>query len=184
MTWTARELVRTLALHVFDRKHLVVVPECQWPGSECDLLVVRRDLRLVDVEIKISRADLKRDAAKDKWFELPTTWSFGGTRPRVPRTHPARIWKHYFAVPADIWTDELYAHVPECSGVMMIRDSHFGLAPLMTIRRQARPNKDAKAISAEDVCDIARLQSLRMWDAYREVDQHRRQIKAEATETA
>lgn len=182
MKWTSRELARTLALHVFDRKHLVVVPECHWPGSECDLLVVRNDLRLVDVEIKISRADLKRDAAKDKWFEMPVTWPRDSARPKTPRAHPARIWKHYFAVPASVWADELYQHIPACSGVMMIRDHDDG--PLMTIRRQARPNKDAKAVSAEDICDIARLQSLRMWDSYDEVDRHRRQLEARSTEIA
>lgn len=177
MKWTARELARTLALHVFNRKHLVVVPDCQWPGSECDLLVVRNDLRLVDVEIKISRADLKRDAAKDKWFDSPLSWPFGTDKPSpTPRTHPRRIWKHYFAVPAEIWADELYQHIPTASGVLLIRDRHFEDAPLMTIKRQARPNNAAKPVCAEDVCDIARLQSLRMWDAYDEVDRHRRKL--------
>ena len=48
--------------HQFDA--LVMVPNCYWTGDECDLLVVRNDLRLVDVEVKISRSDLKADAGK------------------------------------------------------------------------------------------------------------------------
>jgi hypothetical protein len=177
MKWTARELARTLSGHVFNHKHLVVVPDCHWPGSECDLLVVRRDLRLIDVEIKISRADLKRDAAKDKWFEIPLMWRSGSERPRVPRTHPARIWKHYFAAPAEIWTDALLHDIPVCSGVLVIRGRKEENRPLMTIRRQARPNRQAVPITAGEICDIARLQSLRMWDAYDEVDRHRRSLE-------
>jgi hypothetical protein len=172
MTWTAREIARAVHLHVFRARHVVMVPDCMWTGHEADLLVVRSDLRLVDIEIKISRSDLKADAAKDKWFDMPDRWPFGAGRIRTPRAYPPKIWKHYFCVPAAIWSDELFACIQPISGVLLIRD--YGDHPLVTIKRQARPNKDAKAICAEDVIDIARLQSNRMWDAYDEVDRARR----------
>lgn len=171
MKWTAREIARALHLHVFNGRHLVVVPDCQWTGHECDLLVVRRDLRLVDVEIKISRSDLKADAAKDKWFDL-SPWAWGQERTKTRREHPPKIWKHYYAFPVEMWKDELLEHIQPASGILFIKDRDT--RPLLTVKRQARPNRDAKAISAEDVCDIARLSSDRMWKAYDEVDSHRR----------
>lgn len=173
MKWTAREIARALHLHVFKARNVIVVPDCLWPGSECDMLVVRTDLRLIDVEIKISRQDLKADAHKDKWFDMPPTWPMNTHRAKTPRAYPARIWKHYYAMPRAIWTDELLQFIQPASGILMIsdRDNY----PVMSVKRQARPNREAKAISAEDVMDIARLTSNRMWAAYDEVDTHRRQ---------
>lgn len=56
MTWNANLIAGALARQFFQRKHLVVVPQCNWTGHECDLLVVTTDLRVIDVEIKVSRA--------------------------------------------------------------------------------------------------------------------------------
>jgi hypothetical protein len=177
MKWTAREIARAVHLNVFRAQHVVMVPDCQWTGHECDLLVVRNDLRLVDIEIKISRADLKADAAKDKWFDMPDRWPWGQERPRTPRAYPAKIWKHYYCMPRAIWDDELLGCIQPISGILLIRD-HYDVAPLVSIKRQARPNRAAMAISARDVIDIARLQSNRMWDAYDEVDRHRRAVSS------
>ena len=64
LRWSENLIAATLARVVFQHKHLVIVPNCSWPGSECDLLVVTPNLRVIDVEIKISRADLKADARR------------------------------------------------------------------------------------------------------------------------
>lgn len=180
MKWTERELAKSLHLHVFDGKHLVVCPNCNFTGHECDLLVVRHDLRLVDVEIKISRADLKADRHKEKWLK-PIEWIDWklGNKPREPRPYPAKIWKHYYAVPKEIWKDELYADIQPISGVLLIKD--FGERPFLSIQRQAKPNKDAVPIDARDLCKIAKLTSDRMWAAYSEVDAHRRHVESERT---
>jgi hypothetical protein len=175
--WTEREIARTLALQIFHRKQLVVVPNCGWPGSECDIFVVRHDLRLVDVEIKISRSDLKADAVKEKWFE-PYKWLSGNYVPpeqriRVPRTHPHKIWKHYSALPDSIWKDDLAASISPHSGILLLRE-HQRMGCIARVHRQAKPNKEAQPVSAADVVDIARLVSVRLWESYAEVDEHRR----------
>lgn len=164
---------RSLAVQVFHHKCLVVIPNCTWPGAECDLLCVRPDLRLVDVEVKISRADLKADKGKDKWFH-PWDWRTKGWVPRKqqvlePRPYPAKIWKHYYALPEEIWKDGLEADIQPVSGILLMRlypDGHVG----SYVKRQAKPNRDAVAISPADVVDIARLASTRMWDAYLELE--------------
>lgn len=175
MKWTAREIARSLHWHALNGRHVVVVPDCNWTGHECDLLVVRADLRLVDIEIKISRSDLKADAAKDKWFDMPNRcqWNHPEKNLKIPRAHPPKIWKHYYCMPAAIWDDKLLEAIQPMSGIMLIRDYSDG--PLVTIKRQARANKSATPISPQEVIDIARLQSNRMWNAYDEVDSFRRE---------
>lgn len=180
MKWTAREVARTLYLHAFNGKHLVWVPNCYYPGSECDILVVRNDLRMMDVEIKISRSDLKADAGKDKWIE---SWEqhagqpwipFALRPPPAPRTHPKRIWKHYYAMPEEVWKDDLAECVQPASGIIFVHQG--GPRPYCHIHRQAKPNKAAEKIDSQELCEIARLATERMYRAFDEVDAHRRSV--------
>lgn len=170
MKWTAREIARSLAAQVFNHKHLIVCPNTYWPGNETDLLLVRTDLRLMEVEIKISRSDLKADAKKDKWFDMPLTWR--GERPKTPRTHPRRIWKHYYCMPEAIWKEGLAQDIQPTSGVILMRD--HGERPGTWLKRQAKPAMDAERITTEELADIARMQSIRMWESFDEVDRCRR----------
>lgn len=152
---------------VFNNKGLLIVPETYWTGNECDLLVVMKDLRIVDVEIKTSRSDFRRDAAKDKWFH---SWDWRTDGPwapgakKRPRQWPRRVWKHYFAMPESIWTAELETALPSpASGVILLRERNGVVT--WRCQRKATPNKESEKISAEDAIDIARLAGLRMWDA-------------------
>jgi hypothetical protein len=176
---TADDIAAALARSTF-KDSLVVVDRCTWTGAEADLLVVTRNLRVVDVEIKISRADLKADRRKDKW------WDSGGLRKRaepVPRDWPRSTWKHYYAMPESIWRDDLLDHCGAASGVIVLRESPLSRAenerahvdgfrwtpdgrPWLRVVRRAKPCPTEKPISAADAVAIARLASLRMWDAY------------------
>lgn len=152
--------VRAMLHQTFQRKAVIIVPECSWTGSECDLLVVHDSLRIIDVEIKVSRADFKRDAAKDKWWRR-VSWSMG---PPQHLEWPRRVWKHYFAMPADVWKPELTEFLPSAaSGVILVRDR--GSFMHAEVERRATPNKDAEPISPKACVDLARLAGLRMWDA-------------------
>ncbi len=169
--WSEHRIAAALARQVFNNKHLVVVPRCGWTGYECDLLVVTRCLRVIDVEVKISRSDLRADAKKDKWYHA-WDWRLDGpwegwhdNEKRRPREWPRKVWKHYYAVPADIWDDALYDSLPsERSGVILMtaEDSNHVSAKII---RRATPFRDAERISPGDAVDIARIASLRMWDA-------------------
>ncbi|UGA37783.1 hypothetical protein JOS77_28180 [Chromobacterium haemolyticum] len=180
MNWSETSIAGALATQFFNRKYLVVVPNCNWTGHECDLLVVTNDLRIIDVEIKISRADLKADAKKEKWWnreflgygEPNEVLNDSGRLIRIeqqmlydstPRTHPRKIWKHYYAMPAAIWTDDLLDALPSSSsGVLLLdRDSKGRLT--ISAKRRATPCRDAEKIEAAQAVDIARLASLRMW---------------------
>ena len=178
VNWSEQTIGRALARQTFNRKYLVVVPNCIWTGHECDVLAVTENLRLIDVEIKISRADLKADAAKAKWWHQ----RYVGAPRRVEehdergrpirrrniyarefelRTWPPKVWKHYYAMPADIWSDDLLGSLGSpASGVLLLADAGGELR--IRVRRPAKPCRGAEPISPAAAVDIARLASLRM----------------------
>ncbi|MEI2416194.1 hypothetical protein V8Z80_08420 [Orrella sp. JC864] len=196
MTWSEQSIARALATQFFNRKYLCVVPNCNWTGYECDLLAITENLRIIDVEIKISRSDLKADAKKDKWWRRehigywPTVTELRHhprldklveqrvyRRPRyksTPKDWPSKVWKHYYALPKEIWTPELLDALPNQNSGILLLDQDSTCRAWEGIRvtclRRATPNRDAKPISPAAAVDIARLASLRMWDAYRRLD--------------
>ena len=184
--WTAKIIAGEIARQTFEKKCLVLVDNCNWTGFEADVLGVTNDLRLIDVEIKISRSDLKADAKKDKWWHR--TWLGHGPREEVrdsngrlmmvrqpsiydekARQHPPKVWKHYYAMPKEIWKPELLEFLPSpASGVLLLREpSYPGGIVTVSCERRATPAKDAYRLKPEQVMDIARLANLRMWEAYR-----------------
>lgn len=158
--WTETTIAACLARHFYNRS-LLIIPNTNWTGYETDLLCIERHrLRIIDVEIKISRADLKADPKKDKWWHSRPWSRVRQPPPREPRTWPEKVWKHYYAVPLEIWEPSLLATLPEASGIIALRSPHR-----LEVMRNAKPNKDAKPITAADAIDLARLASLRMWTA-------------------
>lgn len=175
--WNEHLIAGEIARQTLARKCVVLVDNCSWTGHECDVLAVTTDLRVIDVEVKISRADLKADAGKSKWWHSGGGWRAwaGETRPApIAREWPPRVWKHYFALPADIWRDDLIAALPSPkSGVLLLKQQERGAPVVVECRRRATPNKDATRLSPANVMDIARLANLRMWEAYRDVERAR-----------
>lgn len=170
--WSEHTIARAIALQTLARKCVVLVDNCNWTGHECDVLGVTTDLRIIDVEVKISRADLKADARKDKWWNRSGSWRAwaGETRPDpIARPHPPKVWKHYYALPADIWKPELLECLPsKASGVLLLREPRDWREPAVVVscERRATPDKYATRLKPEQVMDIARLANLRMWEAY------------------
>ncbi len=181
--WTEDTIARAIATQTLQSRCLVMVNNCSWTGHECDLLAVTNDLRIIDVEVKISRADLKADAKKDKWWQS-LTWgeriakgdSYDPWVDRTKREYPQKVWKHYYAVPKDIWSPELLDCLPsKASGVLLL--AYIGnvrtlRAPVVvSCVRRAVPDRNATRLKPEQVMDIARLANIRMWNSY---DQARR----------
>lgn len=166
MAWNEFLMARSIQRQVLKRACVVLVDRTTWAGHEADVLAVTGNLRLIDIEIKISRADLKADASKSKWWQTYWPWSHRDLHYCLPAPlqWPARIWKHYYALPADIWKNDLLAALPSpASGVILLdgEDAH-----LARVVRRSTPNRNAEPITAEQALDIARLANLRMWDAY------------------
>lgn len=190
--WSEHKIASALALQTFQRKAVVITPNCNWTGYECDLLVVEQRLRIIDVEIKISRADLKADAKKDKWWQRQfagyepeqRTYSKDGRLQTIhrkaiynstAREWPVKVWKHYYALPADIWDDSLIDCLPSPhSGVIALHWMHSENIRAEVVRR-ATPNKQATVLTPAQAVNIARLTNLRYWDVRRDLDAMRRQ---------
>lgn len=187
MKWSEHTIARAIATQTLARKCVVLVDNCNWTGHECDVLAVTTDLRIIDVEVKISRADLKADAKKDKWWhrlgyleaiaaglhKAGDRWDPYAHKSAV--THPRKVWKHYYALPRDIWRPELLDCLPsKASGILLLdhdgwpRRAGDGLR--VECIRRATPAKDAYRLKPEEVMDIARLANLRMWEAYKQAE--------------
>ena len=173
VAWSERLIAGEIARQTLARKCVVLVDNCNWTGHECDVLAVTTDLRVIDVEVKISRADLKADAGKDKWWHRqwglysPATQSYDKP-PDILREWPPKVWKHYYALPADIWRDDLIAALPSPKSGVLLLTHKPGEFIRIKCERRATPNRDATRLTAANVMDIARLANLRMWDAYRD----------------
>lgn len=175
MRWNEHSIARAIALQTLARKCVVLVDRCNWTGHECDVLAVTTDLRIIDVEVKISRSDFKADAAKDKWWRRPGWASFAGHNgppyPGARRDWPPKVWKHYVAMPRELWDDSLFEFMPSPkSGLLLVSEQSHGAAVAVQCARRATPNKDAGRLKPEEAVDIARLANLRMWDAYGQRD--------------
>ena len=159
-------IARLLALYTFSRKCVVLVPNCNWTGHECDLLCVTTDLRIIDCEIKISRSDLKADRDKEKWWH--SEWDYGLKR-TTERQWPPKVWKHYYVMPAAVWDESLIAAIPACSGVIALVDERIHLdGPariIPVVKRRAKPNREAYRLTPAQAVDVARLANLRQWSA-------------------
>lgn len=180
MAWSEGKIARAIALQTLAKKCVVLVDRCNWTGHECDVLAVTTDLRIIDVEVKISRADLKVDARKDKWWRflsfseartaglVPDASRWDAWEHRQPREWPPKVWKHYFAMPRDLWDEALFDCLPSPqSGVLLLREQRNASTPIVVeCVRRATPNKDAARLTPAQAIDIARLANLRMWDAY------------------
>tara|TARA_R100000687_G_scaffold83707_1_gene89637 strand:+ start:6051 stop:6623 length:573 start_codon:yes stop_codon:yes gene_type:complete len=176
IAWSEPVMARALFRTFFSMRSVVLVPNCNWTGHECDLLCVDKSLRIVDVEIKISRSDFKADAKKEKWWDRihagyeDQYFTEGRNKGRLKirrnlykkeaREWPPRVWKHYFALPADIWTDDLLSYLPSKNcGVILVYGKNSAF-----VKKRARPNRDAEPVDAATAIHIARLANLRFWD--------------------
>lgn len=182
MQWNEGMIARAISLQTLARRCVVLVDNCSWTGHECDVLAVTKDLRIIDVEVKISRSDLKADAKKDKWWHRvvtgkeTVTHSWGSYERdvfgREPVTHPRKVWKHYYALPKEIWKPDLLDCLPsKASGVLLLHEPRYpGGIITVSCERRATTAKDATRLTPEQVMDIARLANLRMWDAYQRAE--------------
>lgn len=169
LPWSEAKVARALVHSQLFQRKLLIVPRTGWTGHEADLLAVHSpSLRLIDIEIKISRQDLLADPKKDKWWSR-RGWDHaaGDWKHKVRLEWPPKVWKHYYALPAPIWRkgrESLEPRLPPASGVILLGPNDRG-GLMAWLAKRAKPNTKAPAIDAFDVMDLARLAGLRMWDA-------------------
>lgn len=152
---TTIEMEVALSTYLHYRQNLIVPNVCWGMGlHECDLLIVSKAGYLTEIEIKISRADLRADAKK---------WHGHNSR---------RIKRLFFALPD--YLESCIDLVPERAGIILVRPKgnvpgEYPHYPRCKEIRAAQRNKDAQTISDADRYRIARLGALRIWNLKRKL---------------
>lgn len=131
--------------HYFNPRVTLMVPNVSWGFGihECDLLCVTKSGYLYEVEIKVSKSDLRADAKKAHGH------------------NSNKIKFLYFAVPENLLDD--LSLFPERSGILKIRKANNDMIPRCSLVRRPKVNPLAKPITKDQAYQIARLGTLRFW---------------------
>lgn len=150
---TTPEMECALA-NYFNYRTNLIVPNVHWGMNmhECDLLMVSKAGYCTEIEIKISKADLRVDANKRH-----------GHRSN-------RIKYLYFAVPVEL-EEAALEFAPERAGIITVKPQLRikGYGP--TCRRVREPivNSHTLPMNDADRYKVARLGALRIWNLKRKL---------------
>jgi hypothetical protein len=125
---------------------------------ELDLLVVTKSGYADEIEIKISKSDLKADAKKEHGH------------------HSEKIKRLYFAVPKFM---EEYAlkNIPKRAGLFIINEKNGFI--YVTCVKVADRNKTARKLNEKEINHLYELVALRMWSLKRALYSLQRRNKSE-----
>lgn len=136
-----REIIEAVVARWFDVRHKLIVPNISWGMRmhECDLLIVTKRGRVSEVEIKVSRSDLRRD--QKKWHQH----------------RDSRIGELWFAMPIDM--ADCAAAVPETAGILLVHPDEW----IKVVRRPVA-RLDVRPLTEKERHHIAELGNMRTWD--------------------
>jgi hypothetical protein len=152
---TCKEIELAISSY-FDPRRNTIVPNVWWGmgfDHECDLLVLTKSGFAYEVEIKISRSDLRADLRKRNGHESKY------------------IKKLYFAMPDKMET--CVDLVPGRAGILLVQQTG-GVRKI----REAKQVSEAKPFPVEKQLKLAQLGTMRIWTLKRELLR-----KANATQT-
>jgi len=159
---TTLEIEARLAGH-FNYRQNLIVPNISWGMNihECDLLIVTKSGYATEVEIKISKGDLKKDAEKKHNHE----------------DRYNRIRRLYFAIPESL--TDCIEFIPERAEIIVLsRGKNYGEDYLYCrVLREARVNNTCKKFTDEERFNVARLGTMRIWGLKRKIITARKKEK-------
>jgi len=145
--------LEVLVAEFFGIRANLIIPNVSWGFDllyEADLVVVTRSRYAYEIELKVSKSDLKAEKNKRAF------------------AHNADCFKRlYFAMPEDIYEPEL---VPEHAGVLLARhipartDCLHPYPEQWRIIQERKPeNKNAEKLTDERYVKLLELCAMRMW---------------------
>lgn len=140
----SKQIEVAIAQHFDSRRH-IMAPNIHWGLNihECDMFILRPSGFCVEVEIKISLADLKKDKTKKHNHENDL------------------ISELYFAIPKSM--EKHIQHIPIHAGIILVEETENGY--LRTTReRIAKKNKNARKITQDEIYTLSRLSLIRYWN--------------------
>lgn len=138
---TAKEIEIAVARY-FDTRINMIIPNVFWGldlQHECDLFILTKTGWAYEVEIKVSKYDLRNDAKKRH-----------GHKSKLLR-------KLYFAIPEKLEPE--IDNIPEHAGVLVV-----GVGGRVKKAREAEQNKLAIKIPNDKALKLGRLAAMRIWN--------------------
>ena len=143
--------IECIVARYFNIRQHIIVPNVSWGLDihECDLLVVTKSGYATEVEIKVSKSDLKKDATKK-------------------HAHSSKKIKYlYFAIPEKL--EKFIDLIPSHAGIMVVREytpiptTYFRHSHYLSILRQPEPTPHCRPLTESEVSNLGRLGSMRIW---------------------
>lgn len=137
----------------------IIVPNVSWGllnNHEADLLIVRPSGYAVEVEIKVSMSDLKKDFAKRH-----------GHR-------DSRIKFLYYAIPEEM-LERAGPIIPDDCGIISVAMGRNGLGYIARYRRRPKVRGTEK-FSPEKMAKLLHLGIMRYWDMKRQANKRYRKM--------
>lgn len=143
----------------FNIRMNLSVPNISWGMGlhECDLLICTVRDYFIEVEIKVSKADLKADKKKNHHH------------------FSTKIRRLYFALPKKMLEkDGVEELIPSWAGIISVGESEVG--NYTKIERKAKINPNAMPLTLTEKYEFARLGTLRIWDLKQRLQKIRQAI--------
>ena len=147
--WSEKQMIKSV-ITLFKQNYFSV-KNVSWgffnSGREADLLTISKSHYLTEIEIKISIADLKRDAEKEC---------------RESNYYDTRISALYYAMPEDLWRKvEKNPPIPKEAGVIVVTEKNHP-----KIIKKPKRSCNAKKLDNEQLLRLARLGAMKFWSHY------------------
>lgn len=134
----------------YGTRQNMVVPNVSWGLGlhECDLLIVSGSGYATEIEIKVSKSDLKKDAEKRHGHKS------------------ARIKNLFFAVPKNL--EPFIEFIPEHAGIFICEEirgnpEYKRGTIVVTMLRPCTSTPGAKPLTEKELRQLGRLASMRIW---------------------
>ena len=146
--------IELLLARYFSYQQNIIVPNISYGLNlhEVDLLVIKQSHYAIEIEIKISVADLKADLKK----------------PHGHRSNKIKLL--YFAVPSEI-KDKALELIPERAGLLTIThdiakrsNGHFSNRYYVSAIKAPIVNKLARKLTDKEISKVYELASMRIWN--------------------
>jgi hypothetical protein len=133
----------------FDVRRNMIIPNISWGMHlhECDLLILTKSWYLHEVEIKVSKADLKKDLHK----------RHGHNSDKIKRL--------YFAIPEQL--KDCIDLIPERAGIILVPD--YENYCKCRIIRPAKDNPNARPLTQTEVMEFSRLGVIRIFSLKKKI---------------
>ncbi|PSR52029.1 hypothetical protein AHMF7605_00080 [Adhaeribacter arboris] len=140
--------METAVANLWDVRRHIIVPNISWGMKlhECDLFILTKANYALEIEIKRTKADLKKDAEKQHAHQSE------------------RIKELWFAIPERL--KNCLEFIPAHAGVILVKKRRIkSLQPAYRAVRYRLPvpNKAAKKLSEQEVSNVKRLGCMRIW---------------------